>query len=176
MCQNLGENLVIFYFGDEYDDICALREKEGLDKAAAARGVLGVGYAEVGGAVAKIWNLPASIIESIRGVPPGPVKVPSSDEEELRDISVFANELCELFHQHERDEVQAAIMELLHRFKSSVVMEPEYCLKIMVAAVEKLKQFAPIFEINVETNNFCRAVQSWLDVQPAITDPDADVA
>ncbi len=176
MCQNLGENLVIFYVAEEYDDICEAQKKEGLDKSAAARGVLGVGYPEVGSAVAKIWNLPQSIIEAIRGVPPGQVMVPSSEDDELRDVAVFANELCELFRQHERDDVQASIMELLHRFRSSVVMDPEYCLKVMFAAVEKLKQFAPIFEINVATNNFCQAVQRWLDVQPAVTDADMDVA
>ena len=55
-------------------------------------------------------------------------------------------------------------------------MEPEYGLKLMIAAVEKLKQFAPIFEINVATNNFCQAVQRWLDVQPEASEADADVA
>lgn len=170
MCQNLGENLVIFYFGDEYEDIVALQEKEGLDKAAAARGVLGVSYAEIGGAVAKIWNLPASILEAIRGVPPGKIMAPSSDDEELRDIAVFANELCDLFHHHDRDDIEGAMVDLLARFMSSVPIAPDYCLKLMAAVVEKLKQFAPIFEINVATNNFCKSVQAWLDVQDL---PDA---
>ena len=170
MCQNLGENLVIFYFGEEHEDIVALQEKEGLDKAAAARGVLGVSYAEIGGAVAKIWNLPASILDAIRGVPPGKIVVPSSEDEELRDIAVFANELCDLFHQHARDDIEDAIVDLLARFMSSVPMAPDYCLKLMAAVVEKLKQFAPMFEINVATNNFCKSVQAWLDVQDL---PDA---
>ena len=165
MCQNLGENLVIFYFADEFDDITALREKEGLDKAAAARGVLGVGYSEVGAAVAKTWNLPRSIIESIRGVPPGPICRPKSYDDSLRDISVFANELCDLFQRCERDEVQYAIFELLKRFAASVSLDFEYCQKLMAAVMEKLKQFAPIFEINVASNAYCNAVQDWLEAQ-----------
>ena len=176
MCQNLGENLVIFYFPDEYDDIVALQERENLDKAAAARGVLGVGYSEVGAAVAKSWNLPNSIIEAIRGVPPGALAQPVTDEEKLRDLAVFSNELCDLFQHHERDDIDEALLKLLVRFTPSVILDPAFCRKLVTAVFEKLKQFAPIFEINVATNNYCRGVQAWVDVQPAAEDGDTPVA
>lgn len=176
MCQNLGENLVIFYFADEYDDITELQRSEDLDKAAAARGVLGVAYSEVGAAVAKTWNLPRSITEAIRGVPPGPIATPSSDEEHLRDLAVFANELCDLFVRHERDEIDTYIFELLGRFKLSVSLELDYCQKLVVAVFEKLKQFAPIFEINVATNSYCQSVQAWLDLQEPPENAEAGAA
>ena len=176
MCQNLGENLVIFYFPDEFEDIIELQRREGLDKAAAARGVLGVGYAEVGAAVAKTWNLPRSIIEVIRGVPPGVLAVPQSDDEKMRDVAVFANELCDLFQHHERDDIDHALHDLLARFEQSVLLEHGFCQELIAAVFEKLKQFAPIFEINVATNDYCRAVQSWIDVQPAATESDEPAA
>ncbi len=176
MCQNLGENLVIFYFPDEYDDIAELQKRENLDKAAAARGVLGVAYSEVGAAVAKSWNLPSSIIKAIRGVPPGALAKPVSVEEKLRDLAVFANELCDLFQHHERDEIDEALLDLLARFAPSVILDPAFCRKLVAAVFEKLKQFAPIFEINVATNHFCRSVQGWVDVQPETEKADAPVA
>ena len=58
MCQNLGENLVIFYFPDEFADINELIATRNLGKSAAARGVLGVAYHDLGAAVAKSWKLP----------------------------------------------------------------------------------------------------------------------
>lgn len=167
MCQNLGENLVIFYFPDEYADIVDLQRREDLDKAAAARGVLGVAYSEVGAAVAKTWNLPQSITEAIRGVPPGALAKPLSDEEQLRDLAVFANELCDLYQHLELGEIDIALQALLLRFAPSVELDPTYCQKLITAVFEKLKQFAPIFEINIATNRFCRSVQAWVDVQPA---------
>lgn len=165
MCQNLGENLVMYYFADEYDDIKEMQRQEGIDKAAAARGVLGVSYAELGAAVAKTWNLPRPIIESIRGVPPGPIVPPANETEKLRDFSVFANELCDLFQRCSPDEVQNAMGELLMRFEPSFSLEPDYCFKLVNACFEKLKQFAPIFEINVSSSRYCQPVQSWLDEQ-----------
>ena len=176
MCQNLGENLVIFYFGDEYEDIAKLQNSEGLDKAAAARGVLGVGYAEIGAAVAKTWNLPRPIIEAIRGVPPGALAAPQSDAEKMRDIAVFANELCDLFQRYENNEIEFAVHDLLSRFKPSVSLEFSFCQKLIAAVFDKLKQFAPIFEINVATNNYCQAVQSWVETHAAPDEAEAPLA
>ena len=172
MCQNLGENLVIFYFPDEFADICELQHSQDLDKFAAARGVLGVSYADLGAAVAKAWNLPRSIIDSIRGVAPGPVATPPSEAEQIRDIAVFANELCDLFQQHEQNDIQYAMRDLLGRFKQSVALEPEYCQQLINAGVEKLKQYAPIFEINVASSSYCQSVQTWLDAQLEMAEPD----
>jgi serine/threonine protein kinase len=173
MCQNLGENLVIHYFPDEFADIGAVVRAEELGKSAAARGVLGVSYAELGAAVAKTWNLPGSIIEAIRGVPRGTVQKPGTTAEHLRDIAVFANELCDLFDRHETGDIDPAMRELLARFAASIAIEPEYCLKLVGAGLEKLKQFAPIFEINFATSSYCQSVQRWLDQQ--IEQPEAAV-
>lgn len=167
MCQNLGENLVIFYFAEEFDGICQLQLSKGLEKSAAARGVLGVSYADLGSAVAKEWNLPNSIIESIRGVPPGRIAVPESEEEKIRDYAVFANEFCDLFQHYQKAEIEFALGDLLSRFKPSVSLEPDYCQKLIAAGFEKLKEYAPIFEINVSSSGYCQSVQGWLESQTA---------
>ena len=163
MCQNLGENLVIFYFPDEFADITELIQSRKLDKAAAARGVLGVDYAELGTAVAKSWNLPSTILESIRGIPPGPLQEPVNPVERFRDIAVLANELANVFQCHDTEHVGPAMEEALTRFAPSISLDPAYCIKLFSAGLEKLKQYAPVFEINVESSNYCAAVQAWLD-------------
>ena len=167
MCQNLGENLVVFYFPEEYEDIGNLQAAKQLDKYAAARGVLGVSYAELGVAVARTWNLPRSIIDAIRGVPPGRLRAPENDAERLRDIAVFTNELCDLFLFCDGDEISERINELLERFKASVSIDEQYCNQLLFAGLEKLKQYAPIFEINVATSQYCNAVQRWVDTEQA---------
>jgi serine/threonine protein kinase len=173
MCQNLGENLVIFYFAEEFDDINELRRGKSLDKSAAARGVLGVSYADLGAAVAKTWNLPRPIIESIRGIPPGPLTTPECATDRFRDFAVFANEFCDLFQRYEADNIEHAIVELLATFRPSFSLEPDYCEKLINACFEKLKQYAPIFEINISSSSYCRSVQSWLDERLAMAEQKA---
>lgn len=165
MCQNLGENLVMYYFTEEFEDINKLQKSENLNKWAAARGVLGVCYSDLGAAVAKTWNLPGSIIESIRGLPRGKLAAPESEAEKLRDCAVFANELCDLFQHFECDDVQSAMLELLLRFEPSFSLDLEYCQQLVTACFEKLQQFAPIFEMDASSSEYCQRMQSWLDVQ-----------
>jgi HD-like signal output (HDOD) protein len=172
MCQNLGENLVVFYFPEESDDIRKLQNSKRLEKSAAARGVLGVSYSDLGAVVAKAWNLPRSIIDSIRGIPPGPVPTPETELEKLRDIAVFSNELCDVFQNYEREKIHLALLELLAKFEQSVSLEREYCEQLIAAGFEKLKQYAPIFEINVSKSKYCQSVQLWLDAQRENADLD----
>ena len=176
MCQNLGENLVMYYFAEEFEHINEVQQSKRVDKPAAARGVLGVSYSELGAAVAKTWKLPRPIIESIRGIPPGPLAAPASETERLRDFAVFANELCDLFERCERNEIGKAIHRLLARFEPSFSLKQEYCHQLINACNEKLKQFAPIFEINVAASSYCRSVQSWLDAQAEADEHEADSA
>lgn len=177
MCQNLGENLVIYYFADDFEDINELMHTKELGKVAASRGVLGVSYAELGAAVAQTWNFPSSIVDAIRGIPTGSVVEPADETEKLRDIAVFANELCDLFLHCEPHAIEGAMNALLIKFEASVEMDPKYCQRLVNAGFEKLKQHAPIFEINVASSNYCQSVQSWLDTVAAATaDNDTVVA
>ena len=47
-------------------------------------------------------------------------------------------------------------------FEASVDLDDETCLKLVNAGLEKLKQYAPIFEINVAGSDYCRSVHAWL--------------
>ena len=142
MFQNLGENLAIYYFAEEFEEINELKREKGLEKPAASRGILGVSYAELGAVVARNWKLPDTIIESIRGMPPGPVCPPETEEEKLRDFAVLANEFCDLFLDNTPAEVDVALQMLLERFAPSVELDERFCLKLLDAGLTKLQQFS----------------------------------
>ncbi len=161
--QNLGENLVIYYFPSEFDEINALREEKGLDRAAASRGVLGVSYRELGAAVAKVWNLPEAIVASIKGIAPGVAEAPREETEKLRGYAVFANELCDLFLSHSTGDISAAVAALIERFAAIVALDEDYVYQLVSAAYDKLKEFSRIFEIDVKASNYCRSVERWLE-------------
>ncbi len=160
MFQNLGENLSIYYFNDEYLDIKAALADGRLDKSAAARGVLGASYAELGAAVARIWKMPDIIVEVILGLPNGPSEAPSSDDEKMRDIAVFSNELCSLNTLADPDQ---ALETLLATYKISIPISFNNSLKLMAAGFEKLKQSAEVFEIQPTRSDYCQSFVSWLE-------------
>jgi len=162
MCQNLGENLVIYYFADEFEEIEELRKTEMLDKNAASRSLLGVSYGDLGSTVARSWSLPQSIVSAIRGLPPGPVRRPDTDDERLRDVCVFVNELCGLFHGRATTNMDRHIQELLAKYEPSVQLSEDYVYRLVSAGYEKLKAYAPVFEVTVTQSAYCRTVDQWL--------------
>jgi HD-like signal output (HDOD) protein len=163
MCQNLGENLAIYYFAEEFEEIATLRVQQELDKNAASRGVLGVSYAELGAAVATTWSLPRSIVDSIKGLPPGPVIAPTDDAQRMRDLAIFSNRLCDLFVDHRREDLTSALHALLQEFEPSVALNDDYLLRLIHAGFEKLNQYSKVIEIDVSKSEYCRAVSGWLD-------------
>ncbi len=163
MFQSLGENLVIYYFRDEYDEIRNLMQKEAMDKHAASRSVLGVNYATLGTAVAETWRLPDTLLAAISGIPSHIVHEPTSRNERLRDFAVFANDLCDVALLVEQEARKTALDTLLRRFESSIKLDTEFCIKLLNAGLEKLQQYSLLFEINAVTSDYCRAVRSWIN-------------
>lgn len=174
MFQSLGENLVLYYFSEEYDEMLEVMNTSGLSKSAAAAKVLGVDLATIGSAVAATWQLPKSLIAAIEGVPDGKIPEPESPEERLRDIAVFANELCALAALEDEPEKDRQLTALLDRFRLSLPLDQRYCMKLIAASLEKLNQYAPLFEISVESSAFCQSVSHWVrDYKEAVAEKTA---
>jgi serine/threonine protein kinase len=174
LCQNLGENLAIYYFPEEHE-VVGERVAQGADRKAATREVLGVTFPELGAAVAEMWSLPQSIISAIEGVGEGEVPAPRDDAEAVRNLSVLANELCGSFHCRDAEATTARLEALCGRFAATSKLEDVFLFKLYEAAYEKLKLFAPIFEINVAESGFCKSVEAWLAYRRSI-DGDAAAA
>lgn len=162
MCQNLGENLTIYYFPEEHDVIREKARSANLPRRVASIDVLGCSFAQLGAAVAKVWSLPQVIIDSITGIPEGGSLEPADDQEKIRNVSVLANELCSAFFDADRDQISEVLEAIAARYAPTTELDDEYLYKLFAAAYEKLTKFAPIFEINVNSSEFCSSVQSWL--------------
>lgn len=172
MFHNLGENLSIYYFNEEYEDVrTAMRERR-LTKSAAARGVLGVDFSDLGVAVSRIWQMPESLTAVIRGLPNGPRTKPESDDDKMRDIAIFSNELCSLHESGDGDRRDAALKDLLDKFQVSVPLSIDKALILLRAGFDKLQQSAEIFEINIPASEYCKDYMQWLDMPRA--EPDEE--
>ncbi|MEN0043040.1 MAG: HDOD domain-containing protein [Pseudomonadota bacterium] len=175
LCQNLGENLAIYYFSEEHE-VARERIAAGASRQEAAREVLGVAFSELGAATAEIWSLPQVIITAIGGVPDGEVPAPADEEEAIRNFCVLANELCASFHGCDGAELTERLETLCGRFVANTGLNAEFLFRLFEAAYEKLKQFAPIFEINVAESVFCKSVEAWLAHRRSVAETDPAAA
>ncbi len=165
MFQNLGRNLTVYYFPEEYSDIIALMDEKGLNMHNAAHEVLGVSFDELGVCVARHWKFPETIIYGMRSLPEGIVGKPNSKLEMIRHFSVFANELCELAGNIGTENDKEQLEKLINRFKPSISISEEDIFRILLNSVEKMKKYTTILDINPEKSLFIQNIFSLIGTE-----------
>lgn len=154
MLFNLGHALALFYFPEDQWEIENL-VKRGTTPDEAARKVLGITLAELGHAIGKTWGLPDVVVDCMLDDPAG--SAPPATRR-LRDIVRFANRLAEADASRDAAGHQLAA--------SAAQLEPPLGSAdidaLLLAAVEKLKAFAPALEIDLEKSVCVQRLEQWL--------------
>mgnify|MGYP005848628823 FL=1 len=165
MFHDLGTNLTIYYFPEEYEEIQSLMSSKGLDLQGAARAVLGVSLDELGVSVARAWKFPESIIYCMRGLPGGPVEKPVSPLDLLRHFSVLANELCRLAGTGRPEDLGEPLSLLVGRFEESCSLSGPEALNLLQAGVNTVKTYAAVMNIDPERSPFLQGLMKSLAPQ-----------
>jgi len=178
MFQTLGEMLTMFYFAEEYTDIMELVEGGKLNKRQAAVQVLGADFSLLGAAVAEEWRFPKMYVDAIAGLPDdGAVTAPADDTERLRDVSVFADTLCETLGAGAHDRGPAVFDAVHQRFKASIGLEPSLLATLAESALDKLETYSSIIGINTKSSSWCRAARACIGAAlPDETEDDGEPA
>lgn len=70
MLHSLGQMMVMYYLPEQWSAIQRRCVEEGAEQRDAAHEVLGLGFDEIGRAIARNWGLPTGIVNSLQDVPP----------------------------------------------------------------------------------------------------------
>ncbi len=158
----LGKSLCIFCFPEEYREIVHLHTAEGLPEEVAAHRVLGIGYGELGVAVAETWKFPETLRCSMRY--PGPGELPKAvDVAQIQQqYAAFANELCDLPLMDDPVSPNERLEAFVRRFKSLVATTPAGVVKLLDAALDKFAEFAPVLGIDARKSEFITAAEQFV--------------
>jgi eukaryotic-like serine/threonine-protein kinase len=156
--QNLGRLLTEYYFQDE-----ALQIRQSLDprtpatpqqRDAAARKVLGIGFAELGSGVAAAWGLPDSLQKALR-FPDGDVPTRTIDRkaeggtERLRWLARGANALTDAMLGADGAEQGQMLSAVAESFGPALGLPPRQMVNTALEARATLAQLAAAMNLNV---------------------------
>lgn len=125
MFQRLGRLLSRFYFPDESEEIRRVVEQKDCSEESAAQQVLGISFEELGVGIARSWGFPQLIVGSMRRMPSGRVRKAVNQEERLRVLASFANELCDLAVDAEPAQRGKALRGIAARFGENLSLGEE---------------------------------------------------
>jgi len=161
MFHNLGRMLAQYYFPEESEDIRRMAEQKGIAEDRAAHSVLGISFEDMGIGIAQHWGFPPLIVNSMRRLPPGSVRKPTTPEDKLRVLSGFSNELCNVIASATPEQRQKEVKKVTSRYADSVPLNEKDLQATLEKSFEEVARFASVIQLNFKQTPFGRQIRSW---------------
>lgn len=157
---SLGRLLCQFYFPEEADEIRRVIAQKSCSEDQAARQVLGISLEDLGMAIARQWGFPALIVGAMQRVPVGTVHKPATQDERLRALSGYANEMCDIIAMATPEERDREMRKAVQRFSPLVALEYEVMQQVVARAVKEVSEFARVIRLNMQQTAFGKQMQA----------------
>ena len=158
---SLGRLLSQFYFPEESDEIRRLVEQKNCLEDTAALQVLGISFEEMGIAIARQWGFPPLIVSTMRKLPAGRIKKAVTQEDRLRVLSSFSNELCDMIAQATPEARDREMKKTMARFAEAVSLDAKALQETVQRAVVEVAEFARIIHLNMQQTTFGKQMRQF---------------
>lgn len=156
MLHSLGKMLAIGYLPEEHAEIKKRMAQRGFDEAMASRSVMGITYTGLGMAVSRTWNFPEKIVQSMDEPPVGVVPQPRSENEIMRNISNYSNDLFNCFMNTQDEDRAAALSDISIRYQNSIPLPVEQMESVITSSMNKIDSYADIIRADRKNSVFLK--------------------
>jgi serine/threonine protein kinase len=161
MFYNLGRMLATFYFFEESRLVIRLMEDQKMSEEQAAIRVLGISYNQLGEGVAENWNFPHRLTAGMRKLPPGKIKKPYTDLEQLTVRVNLANELCMVSAITDVTEKNNELKKLCARFEFAMNISEKILSRALENSLNELSNRSIILGIIVNKSPLLNRIRKW---------------
>jgi serine/threonine protein kinase len=151
---SLGRLLAQFYFSEESDEIRRIVAQKSCSEDSAAIQVLGISFEEMGIAIAREWGFPSLIAGTMRKLPAGRIKKAVTQEDRLRVLSSYSNELCEVIAQATPEARDREMQKTVLRFAEAISFDAKTLKETVQRSIVEVAEFARIIHLNLQHTTF----------------------
>ncbi|MDH4190074.1 MAG: HDOD domain-containing protein [Betaproteobacteria bacterium] len=169
MFHRLGRLLVAFYLHDEKAAIERLAQARNWDEARAAREVLGLGYDELAMGVARSWNFPDRIIDSMRPVAVAVASRAGFEQEHLRVLAALSHDLCDTVRAPDAKGRAARIDSIVRRYGKGTGINARQIEAAVKNSFESLSRDAAVLGAPAVLAPLLARAKEWNAEAPAET-------
>ncbi|MCU7926981.1 MAG: HDOD domain-containing protein [Candidatus Thiodiazotropha sp. (ex Dulcina madagascariensis)] len=146
LLNDLGKLLVCFYLPEESKEIDRLMTVEGKEPLVAQHAVLGVSYEKIGIEVAKQWNFPKSLTDSMKCWQ-GDHK-PVNRVEKRRLVTAFADEAMEAIVESGLDDKEV-MGRLTQRYAKGLNLTDKKIIRLTERSIEEFQEVAKAISTDI---------------------------
>jgi len=161
MFHNLGRLLGMFYFPEEAEAVKKVMAQKECNEDIASAQVLGISYQDLGIGIAQNWGFPEQIVHSMRKLPLASIPRPNSPKEQLRIISGFANELCDIIANTAHEDRLKEIRKLAGRFGNQMPIAEKQLHQTLEKSLDEITQYASTVSLSLKQSSFGKQVTRW---------------
>ncbi len=152
---SLGRFLTANYLGDEYAEIDTRMKNDGLGEDAASTRVLGLSFEELGLGVAREWQLPKAIQESMRRLEAdAEVKAPRDERAALRCLAALSNQVSDTIAETPATERVQAQAALLQRHRAAVPLRLGQLKEVVAVGLKDVGSYAKAAGVDFRASEF----------------------
>jgi serine/threonine protein kinase len=171
---SLGRLLSQYYFPEESDEIRRVISQKNCTEDQAALQVLGISFEEMGIAIARQWGFPPLIVGSMRNLPAGVARKAVNQEDRLRLVSNFSNELCRVISLVTPEARDKEMKKVMARFSEAIALSEHDVMQTVKRSVEEVSEFAQIIHLNTQQTQFGRQMRAFAKVHASQADAAVD--
>ena len=135
--KNIGRLVVAAHDHQQYGQIAALSESEGISPALASTRVLGCSFDALAESVLRGWNIPDSIVHSLSPLPGGALKPAKTRGEWMQQVAAFSASLAAMLSRGEDAGTPAQRSALLARFGAALNLDSESLAELLEGVAEE---------------------------------------
>lgn len=144
---DLGRLLARFYLQEEAEQIDNLVKQGPLEEKQAAIKVLGLSFEELGTGVARAWNFPERMVQSMRKLPDEQIRRPVTADERLRAIAELSVGLCEGIRDPDPDSRGKRMRALVGKFGKGLGVTDQVLEGAIQQSMQELKRDAQTLDL-----------------------------
>ncbi|KAF0179168.1 MAG: serine/threonine protein kinase [Nitrospirae bacterium] len=155
---SFGKMIAGFYLPDEYQ--AYQKRIQHLSDPAAAAETFGLSFEELGIAIAKEWNFPVRIIQSMRKLRAADVGKAQSDIDKLCTVANFSNEVSGILATGTKD-TDRKLGELLKSYGCHFGQLESGFSDLLKTTFQDISSYAHVFNINLQSMPFSKQLTAW---------------
>ncbi len=171
---NLGRLLTSFYFPEEGREIEKLTAQKRTSETQASLQVLGVSYEALGIGVAKVWNFPARLVQSMRQIREERVSRPETEDEKLRAVAGLSANVCDAMREANPTEREKRLGELARKYSDALGVSAQLMSTSIKQSAAALAKEAIALNIKTDGSAFLASTASAGD-KAAVAETQAEL-
>lgn len=175
MLHSLGRTLTIYYFMEDYEEILDISRELTINEDSAAEIVLGLRLSEIGMIVAKQWQFPDAIIDSMQTLDYMPADESCFAQEQitaLRKLASISNSLANIAKLDERADC-SQVYAIAFFADPLIKLNANYLFSLINVAHQKFEEFAPVLGLNTSGSAYIDGLRRWLIKHVPEQEPEA---